>query len=247
MSSQQDEAATPDGAPGGARFTAASQAGTGQSRVTAETGLTAGKVTAGGKVRYRRLTPIVFWWVWVAFVVLNLADIVIPEHSYFSVELTAGLLTVTAVVYACTLRPRVLADEHAVLIQNPFRDHQLGWGAIKGVFLGDSVEFTCARPAPKKDKVLYCWALYTARLPRMRAQMQRSLVTPWRSNRIPSEAADLQRKDTVELMAAELGHRCKQARDRGVPDAVLESRWAWLPVAGTVALAVATLALILAR
>jgi hypothetical protein len=119
------------------------------------------------------------------------------------------------------------------------------WGAVQGVFLGDSVELSCARPDPKKDKSVYCWALYTARRPRMRAQMQRSLLKIGRSSTIPDKAADLRRADTVELMAAELGRRCKEARERGVPDAVLESRWAWQPLAGTLMLAAATLALIL--
>ncbi len=208
---------------------------------------TTGKVTADGKVLYRRLTPFVLWWAWVAFAVFCLVDVVFPAHSYFSIEFVAGLLTVTAVVYACAVRPRVLADEESVVIQNPFRDHRVRWGAVQGVFLGDSVELSCARPAPKKDKSIYCWALYTARRPRMRAQMQRSLLKIGRSSTIPDKAADLRRADTVELMAAELGRRCKDARERGVPDAVLESRWAWQPLAGTLVLAAATLVLILVR
>jgi hypothetical protein len=208
---------------------------------------TAGKATPDGKILYRRLTPIALWWTWLAFVVFCLADVVIPSHSYLSVEVVAGLLTVTAFVYACAVRPRVLADHESVLVHNPFRDHHLRWGAVRGVFLGDSIEFSCARPAPKKDKTIYCWALYTARRSRMRASMQRSLLKIGRSASLHNEAADLQRRDIVQLMAVELGRRAKDARERGVPEAVLESQWAWLPLVSIVALAAATLALILLR
>ncbi len=116
---------------------------------------------------------------------------------------------------------------------------------MRGVFLGDSVELNCARPAPKKDKTVYCWALYTGRHSRMRSQMQRSLIKVGPGARLP--ATDSERKDLVPLMAAELGQRCKDARDRGVADAVLESQWAWRPLAGTLMLTVATLVLILVR
>ncbi len=68
---------------------------------------------ADGKILYRRLTPLVLWWVWLAFCAFCLADVVIPAHSYLSVEVLAGLLAVTAGVYACTLRPRVIADDEA--------------------------------------------------------------------------------------------------------------------------------------
>jgi hypothetical protein len=216
-------------------------------RATAVDQLTTGKATPDGKILYRRLTPIALAWAWLAFVVFCLADVVIPAHSYLSLEVVAGLLTVSALVYACALRPRVMADDESVLVHNPFRDHHLRWGAVRGVFLGDSVEFSCARPAPMKDKTVYCWALYTARRSRMRSQMQRSLLKVGRSARLPSESADLQRTDVVQLMAVELGRRCKDARERGVAEAVLESQWAWLPLVSVLALAAATLALILLR
>ena len=187
------------------------------------------------------------WWAWIAFVAFCLADVVIPAHSYLSIEVTAGLLAITTVVYACAVRPRVIADDTVVVIHNPYRDHRVPWGAVRGVFLGDSVEFNCARAAPQKDKTIYCWALYTARRSRMRAQTQRSLLrirqTPGRGD----AHDDILRKDHVQLMASELGSRCKEARERGVPEAVLESQWAWLPLAGSVALVVAAVALILAR
>ena len=241
--SQQRPNPPPLSKPGAWRLTGPA----GPVQATAADQLTTGKATADGKILYRRLTPILLWWAWLAFVVFCLADIVIPAHSYLSLEVVGGLVTVTALVYACAVRPRVIADDESVVVHNPFRDYHLHWGAVRGVFLGDSVEFSCARPAPKKDKTIYCWALYTARRSRMRSQMQRSLLKVGRSARPASEPADLHRRDIVQLMAVELGRRCKDARERGVPEAVLECQWVWLPLVYILAPAAATLALILLR
>ena len=241
--SQPQPSRPPLSKPGAWRLTGPA----GPVKATAADEPTTGKATPDGKILYRGLTPIVLAWAWLAFVVFCLADIVIPAHSYLSLEVVAGLLTVTALVYACAVRPRVVADDESVLVHNPFRDYHLRWGAVTGVFLGDSVEFSCARPAPKKDKTIYCWALYTARRSRMRSEMQRSLIKVGRSARLARQSADLQRKDVVQLMAVELGRRCKDARGRGVPEAVLESQWAWRPLVSTLVLAAATLALILLR
>ena len=230
-------------APGQGRPTAA--AALGQGKPTAAGASSPGKPTADGKILYRRLTPFVLWWTWVAFAIFCLVDVVIPAHNYLSIEFVAGLLALTAGIYACTVRPKVIADEESVVVHNPFRDHRISWGAVRGVFLGDSIEFSCARAGGQKDKTIYCWALYAARRPRMRAQMQRSLLKFGRSATLPDKGADHDRTEAVSTTAADLGRRCKEARERGVPDAVLESSWAWQPLVVTLALTAAALVLIL--
>jgi Bacterial PH domain len=210
------------------------------------------KSAADGRTIFRRGAPFVIWWVWVAFAIYNLAQIAIPDHDYFSLELTAGLLAVTAVMYACTVRPRVLADEEGVLVLNPYRDHRVRWGALTGVYLGDSVEFGCARPAPQKEKTIYSWALYSGRRSRlknqMRADRERARASgPGTLRRAQAEAQELSRKDIVQLMAAEIGRRSTDARERGVPDAVLESWWAWQPLVYLLVPAALFLGLVLGR
>ena len=207
------------------------------------------KSTADGRTIFRRGTPFVIWWVWVAFAIFNIAQIAIPDHDYFSLELTAGLLVVTGLMYACTLRPRVIADEDGVLVHNPFRDHRVRWGALNGVYLGDSVEFGCARPAPKKDKTIYCWALYSGRRSRLKSQLraERSQARYGGSRRAPVEAQDLARRDIVQLMAAEIGRRCTEARQGGVSDAILASTWAWWPLVCVLVPAGVLLGLLLGR
>jgi hypothetical protein len=201
---------------------------------------------AEGKTVFRRGTPLVLWWLWVAFVVFNIIDVAVPDHDYFSFELTAGLLAVTGVVYACALRPRVVANNNAVYVYNPYRDHVARWDAVNGVHLGDSVELTCVRPTPKKDKIIYCWALYSGRRSRRRAQLRAERQQARLPGRATADIGGLG-PDPVKLMAAELGRRSAAARQGAAQQASLQSRWAWLPVASLVAPAMALLALILAR
>jgi hypothetical protein len=203
---------------------------------------------------FRRGIPLVIFWAWVAFAIYNIAQIAIPDHDYFSIELTVALLAVTGLVYATTLRPRVITDDAGVSVYNPFRYHRIGWGGLNAVYLGDSVELSCARPEQRKDKTIYCWALYSGRRSRMRARMRadRNRARGFGgafglSSRAPVEAQELARQDTVQLMATEIGRRCTDAKRPGAPLAFLESAWAWLPLAYVAVPAAALLGLILAK
>jgi Bacterial PH domain len=208
------------------------------------------KATDDGRTVFRRGTPFVLWWIWVVFVIFNLAQVIIPDHDYFSLELGAGLLALTGVAYATALRPRVVASDDGIVVHNPVRDHFIRWGAVTGVYLGDSVELSCARPAPGKDKTIHCWALYSNR--RSRMKQQQIGVRSWLRNspgssRAPAEVRDLASQDSAQLMAAELGSRATSAREAGAPPATLQSRWVWQPIAAMLVPAAALLALVLAK
>jgi len=204
------------------------------------------KETADGRTVFRRVGPIVLWWIWAAFVLFNLIQIIVFDHDYFALELAAGLLTATGVAYATTLRPRVFATADGIEVQNPVRDHIIRWGALKGVYLGDAVELSCARPEPHKEKTIYCWALYSGR--RNRVKSQQLGIKSW--GRMSSRTAPANEPpvhDPSQLMAAELGRRSTTAREAGTATATLESRWAWLPIAYICVPAAALVALLLAR
>ena len=54
--------------------------------------------------------PVIFWWVWVAFVVANVADYAaqgLPSARFGSL-LAAVLLLVTGVVFTLAARPKVI-------------------------------------------------------------------------------------------------------------------------------------------
>jgi Bacterial PH domain len=204
------------------------------------------KETTEGRTLFRRLGPIVLWWIWVIFVLFNLIDVLIPDHNYFSLELAAGLLAVTGIAYATALRPRVFATPEGLEVLNPVQDHLIRWGALNGVYLGDAVELTCARPAPRQEKTIYCWALYSGRRSRMKSQQIG--VRSW--SRMSSRSAAAREPDVpdaTQLIAAELGRRSSESREAGAAPATLESRWAWQPIAFICVPAAVLLALLLAR
>jgi hypothetical protein len=199
------------------------------------------KERPGGRTVYRLPAPLVLWWVWVAFALVNLVDLAIYHLDVHSLQAAAVLLLVTGVMYACTLHARVESDADGVTVYNPLLEHRAKWAAVEGIYLGDSVEFHCARPAPKKIKKVYSWALYSRRRARARSELQPAFFLSSRrfvSNRAPSEAAALAKQPAAQIMAAELGRRAADGRERGGAGGVLQSRWSWVPVAAIVGPAV---------
>ena len=112
--------------------------------------------------------PIIFWWVWVAFVVANVVDYAaqgLPSARFGSL-LAAVLLLVTGVVYTLALRPKVISGGDGLTVVNPFRVHHLPWPVIDSVDTGEWVRVRYAEPAAgRRDRhfrVVHCWALYVS-------------------------------------------------------------------------------------
>ena len=228
MSSQQDQAPGSGRASGGRLASA--------ERATAD----------GGKL-FRMMPPLVFWWGWAAVAVLSLGDLAVQGHDRAAVQPALLVLLITGLVYACAFRPRVIAGSDGLTVRNPVRDYRLPWGAVRGIFLGDSVEFQCARPAPMGDKTIYSWALYGSRRARARAGLrtrawdQSARNRPRGYARMPSEAQEALKQVPAEVMARELSRMSDQARAAGAADDVLSATWAWeslaailIPAAGLV-------------
>jgi Bacterial PH domain len=224
------------------------------------------KTTPDGKTVFRLMPPLVLWWGWVAFAAANLIDLAIQSPDYFSIEIAALLVVVTGVMYACTLRPRVISDADGLTIRNPLRDYHVPWGGVAGVLLGDSVEIQCERPAPKKPKTVYSWALYSPRRARARAELRvgfgnrrerdrhdnrarRRYEVPDTAafGKMPDKAKEMATQHASQVMAAELARRCDLARKDGAAAGVLAGRWAWRPFAAVLIPIAAFVAVILAR
>ena len=184
----------------------------------------AGKLKADGRRVFRMSTPLVIWWTWVAIIILSIVDLVIQGHghNFLTLRIVFGSLAVTGAVYALTLWPVVIADNAGVRVRNPIRTYYVPWGAVHGVYLADSVEVQCARPAPKKDKTVYSWALSSPRRSRARAQLrswqwdQGKRAKPGGYARMPEQAQSLVRMTTAEIMARELASMSEEARFRSV-------------------------------
>lgn len=182
--------------------------------------LSAGRLLPDGRRIYRLTGPLVVWWAWVALAVFSLGDLVIQGHDYLSLKFALGLLTVTGLVYACTLWPRVIADDHGVTVLNPFRRFTIPWAAVRGIFLADSVEIQCARGAQRKDKTVYTWALSSARRGRARARLhgwqwdQGKRNRPSNYGQLPGQAKELVKMTATEVMAREMAKLSDEAKAR---------------------------------
>lgn len=230
MSSQRDQA------PGGGQAAGdgqAAESGKGPAGIKLAS---AGRATADGGKVLQMTPPLVLWWAWVVVAVLGLGDLAVQGHNRDAINPGLVIVLITGLVYTCAFRPRVLADDDGITVRNPLRDHRVPWGAVKGIFLGDSVEVQCARPEPKSDKTIYSWALYGSRRARARAGLrtrgwdQNPAKRPQGYARMPSQAQEALKQVPAEVMARELGRLSEEARARGATGGVLSGTWAWQPL-----------------
>lgn len=193
-----------------------------QTRSTGMPKTTSGRRTADGKWIFRMSGPQVVWWGWVGVMVLSLGDLVVQGHEFVSLKVAFAGLAVTGFVYACTLWPVVIADEHGLKVRNPFRLYNVPWGAVRGIYLADSVEVQCARPVPKTDKTVYTWALSSPRRARARSQLRAWQWDQGKRNRpsgytaLPQDAKSIVKMTTAEIMARELAALADEARFKSV-------------------------------
>jgi Bacterial PH domain len=208
--------------------------------------VTVGRLQADGSRVYRLAAPVVVWWIWVALLVLILADLLIQGRNYLSLQFALGALTATGLVFACTYWPLVRSDEDGITVRNPFRVFRIPWAAVRGIFLADSVEIQCSRPAQKKDKTVYSWALSSTRRTRAKARLHGWQWEQGRRNRpssygqLPGQARELVKMTQTEVIAREMAAKSEEVKARlldpdnpGTPvaDAVVTSGWAWAAIA----------------
>lgn len=204
---------------------------------------------------FRLAPPLILWWVWVAFAVVNIADFAVQGASVrFALVVSAILVTVTGLAYALAFRPRVIAEPAGLTIVNPFRDHHVPWAAIQAVDTGEWVRVHCA-PGREADpgsgphsspasNAISCWALYiSARTKRRAVSAAVSAARPARagssaeSSRLPEEARYLASLPAAKAIAVRLDARAARERARAGqagaagPGGTVTVRWAWPPTA----------------
>ena len=191
---------------------------------------------------FRLPGAIVAWWAWALFAAFFLGDIIITGHNHTAAEIAAALVFVTGVVYACALRPRVIADSAGITVRNPLRDHRIPWGSVSAVDLRESVQIHCVKePGAKRGKVIHSWALYTQRRRRLRSEMlgrgdrrrlPRSSFAA--DEKMSAEAQKLMQQPAAEIMATQLDDLAREARERGAAPGPRVVSWAWPAVAAIV-------------
>jgi Bacterial PH domain len=208
--------------------------------------------------------PVILWWVWVAFVLANVADYAaqgLPSARFGSL-LAAILLLGTGLAYTLALRPKVIEDGDGLTVVNPFRVHHLPWPVIDSVDTGEWVRVRYA------GRAVYCWALYVSTRARRKVAVGASAGTagvPRRlrglvaaapsgygqpSSRLPEEALRLASLPVSAAMAARLDSRAEKERKRAEASAAeaktAVAAWSWPAVAAVAVPALILLAIALA-
>jgi Bacterial PH domain len=208
--------------------------------------------------------PVILWWVWVAFVLANVADYAaqgLPSPRFGSV-LAAILLLGTGLAYTLALRPKVIEDGDGLTVVNPFRVHHLPWPVIDAVDTGEWVRVHYA------GRAVYCWALYVSTRARRKLAVGASAGTagvPRRlrglvaaapsgyaqpSSRLPDEALRLAALPVSAAIASRLDSRAEKERKRAEANATeaktAVTAWSWSAVAAVAAPALIVLAVALA-
>lgn len=221
----------------------------------------AAPVTAEGRETLRLSTPVALWWVWVAFVMANVADYAVqgPPSARFGAVISAILLLGTGLAYALALRPRVIVDSSGLTVVNPFRVHHVPWRLIRHVGTGEWVRVDYDHAGEGADgKKLDCWALYVSsrakrKIARGPARPRRGLFTSARtaqwlegdsagagygqpSSQLPEEARRLASLPVAQALAERLDsraarERAHQARPGDAEAARAEASWSWPAIA----------------
>lgn len=207
----------------------------------------AGPQTGGGGPRevFRLTAPVVIWWIWLVFAAANLVDLAFQAPPRFAIVVSAILVTITGVAYACGFRARVTADEHGITVVNAVREFRVPWAAVREVDVRDWVRFQCATtPGADTTTTIESWALFaTARVKRNYSQRAQAYAAQSaEAARMPDEAKRLMSLPAVVVIARRIEARARAERARGAPEGVLSAAWAWPSIA---AMALPAIALVI--
>jgi hypothetical protein len=196
---------------------------------------------------FRRTGPVVFWWIWLAFALFNVVDLAIQGSGHFAAVVTAILVAITGVAYACALRPRVIASEAGLAVKNPVRDHRIPWGTVEAVEVHDWVQVHCA-PAPgaATGKTIDCWALFAPARFRRRAGRTAQIRAFAAGSKVSDEARGLMAMTVVEAMAKQMDDRARRERAAGAAGGPPAASWAWPSLAAMILPLVALIVVALA-
>jgi hypothetical protein len=154
-------------------------------------------------------------WAWIAFAVLNLADLIWRGRDMASVVAAAVMILGCGVAYTVALRPRIVADEEAVRFHNLVRDVRLPWGAIDRFEGGDAVYAYTGETRHR------AYVLQTS--PRARAKQE--MRARREEKRLPDAVAEYMRGRTATDFAVE--QLRELAAGHQETEGVVTKSWAW--------------------
>ncbi|HEY6279167.1 MAG TPA: PH domain-containing protein [Streptosporangiaceae bacterium] len=211
----------------------------------------ADKPPEAGRDVYRSAGSVILWWIWAVFAVAALVDLALHGRDHLSLVLAALVLTITGVIYACALRPRVVADAGGITVLNPFRDYRMPWGAVDRVDIMGALRVHCIAPeGAAKGKIVYSWAVQASPRSVVREQgrahraVRRGATEPG-YGRYPAGVQEVLARTPGEQTAHLLNDRAQRERADDRTGGQPETRWAWPALAAMAVPAVVLLVMAL--
>ena len=187
---------------------------------------------------YRTTGSLVAWWVWAAFAGVVLVVLALGHHDHAALVTAVVVLAVTGIMFACALRPRIVARAAGVTVVNPLRVYVLPWPAVIRVDVVHNVRVHYRIPAG--EAIVHSWAVQSSGRSRTRSELRarraarRGTVPEPGYARLPEEAQAALAGSAAEFIARQLDER---ARIQGTPTAPQAAsagpqvRWTWGPIA----------------
>ena len=192
----------------------------------------------GERQVYRTTGSLVAWWAWVAFAAVLLVVLAVGHHTHASLATAVVAIAITGIMYACALRPRIVASDAGVTVVNPLREHLLPWPAVTQVDLKHNVRVHYRGPAG--DTIVHSWAVQQSGRSRTRHELRarrsarRGTAPEPGYARLPGEARAALAGSAAEFIARQLAERARMQGSPARPDVPPASprvRWTWGPIA----------------
>lgn len=152
--------------------------------------------------------------VWLIIAVANLVDVAVRGRDQASAIAAAVLLASCGLAYALGLRPRVVAEETALVVHNLWRTARLPWDRITGIESGRVL--TVFHEGGKVE----AWAVRTSPRAVARARRHRAGLR----SKAPQAVAEQAAGRTPVDFAAE---RLEEVRARSRGDGEVTVAWSW--------------------
>ncbi len=185
----------------------------------------------GERQVYRTTGSRVAWWAWAAFAVVLLIALALHHHDHAALVTAFAVIAITGIMYACALRPRIVADATGITVVNPLRVHKVPWPAVIQVDLVHNVRVHYRSPAggmpggdnpagdkPAGEKIVHSWAVQSTGRSRTRSELRarraaRRGMTPEPGYaRLPDAAQAALAGSAAEFIARQLDERARVQR-----------------------------------
>jgi hypothetical protein len=191
----------------------------------------------GERQVYRTSGALVAWWAWAAFAVVLLVVLALGHRDHAALVTVFVVIAITGIMYACALRPRIVADGAGITVVNPLRVHEVPWSAVTQVDLVHNVRVHYRGPAstpagdepangtpagdepaggtPAGEKIVHSWAVQSSGRSRTRNELRarraarRGLAPEAGSARLPDAAQSALAGSAAEFIARQLNERAR--------------------------------------